>query len=254
MGFFDQLDKAKGGFIFLSHSHDDILEVRKIRNALEKDGFEPLCFYLKCLDDDSEIEDLIKREIDAREWFIFVDSENSRKSKWVTLERAYITATNCKKIFTIDLDDAHRIDDTLHKISHNLRIFISYSHKDEAFAKRLKDKLEEKDYMVFSPDSIPAGSEYDDAATNAIVEASKDGAVIALITPNSIASRWVELEVSYAFQQGGNFIPVLLGDVALSGSFWRHLLATTQCHRLSENPTDNELDELVERISLHIIK
>ena len=86
-GFFEKLRKTKGGYIFLSHSHDDIEKVRKIRNALEKDGFEPLCFYLKCLEDDDEIADLIKREIDAREWFVFVDSENARKSRWVTLER-----------------------------------------------------------------------------------------------------------------------------------------------------------------------
>ena len=61
------------------------------------DGFEPLCFYLKCLENDNEIADLIKREIDAREWFIFIDSENSRNSKWVTLEREYITKTNTQK-------------------------------------------------------------------------------------------------------------------------------------------------------------
>ena len=67
MGIFDQLQKSKGGYIFLSHSHEDIEKVREIRNSLEQDGFEPLCFYLKCLSDDSEIEDLIKREIDARE-------------------------------------------------------------------------------------------------------------------------------------------------------------------------------------------
>ena len=104
MSFFDKLKKAKGGYIFLSHSHDDIEKVREIRNSLEKNGFEPLCFYLKCLDDDSEIEDLIKREIDAREWFVFVNSENSRRSKWVTLEREYIERTNKKKSKSNDLD------------------------------------------------------------------------------------------------------------------------------------------------------
>ena len=64
-----------GGWIFISHSHLDIELVRKIRNELEAKGFEPLLFYLKCLNDDSEIEDLIKREINEREWFIYVDSE-----------------------------------------------------------------------------------------------------------------------------------------------------------------------------------
>lgn len=32
----DSLDKRKGGYIFLSHSHDDIVKAREIRNSLEK--------------------------------------------------------------------------------------------------------------------------------------------------------------------------------------------------------------------------
>ena len=89
MDFIEQIKNSEGGYIFISHSHKDIKKVRKIRNKLEDNGFEPLCFYLKCMNDDTEIEDLIKREIDAREWFLFVDSKNSRESKWVSLERDY---------------------------------------------------------------------------------------------------------------------------------------------------------------------
>ena len=149
MGFFDKLKKSKGGYIFLSHSHDDIEKVRKIRNGLENKGFEPLCFYLKCLTDDSEIEDLIKREIDAREWFIFANSENARKSKWVTMEREYITRTDSKKIITIDLDDEKDVAEAINGILHNLRVYVSYSSRDNKIARRIKDKLEEKDYLVF---------------------------------------------------------------------------------------------------------
>lgn len=55
-----------GGWIFISHSHLDIDIVRRIRNKLEDRGFEPLMFFLKCLNDDNEIESLIKREINER--------------------------------------------------------------------------------------------------------------------------------------------------------------------------------------------
>ena len=72
-----------GGYVFISHSHKDIAEVRKLRNRLEENGFEPLCFYLKCLTDKDEVDGLIKREIDAREWFVYVDSPNARDSEWV---------------------------------------------------------------------------------------------------------------------------------------------------------------------------
>ena len=254
MGFFDKLKKSKGGYIFLSHSHDDIEKVRQIRNSLEKGGFEPLCFYLKCLDDDSEIEDLIKREIDAREWFVFVNSENSRKSKWVTLEREYITKTDSKKIITIDLDNKQSIAEAIHKISHNLRVFISYSAKDETLARRIKNRFQAKDYLVFfAPDSIPAGTDFTTVIADAIVDASKDGAVIALITPESLQSQWVKREIMFASHEGGNIIPVIVGNVKLDGIL-RFELMTRQMYNLSDNPTDDEIDEMIDQVGRAILK
>ena len=58
--------------IFLSHSHKDLEKVRKLREILESLDYEPLIFFLKCLDDSNEeLEDFIKREIDARNLFIY---------------------------------------------------------------------------------------------------------------------------------------------------------------------------------------
>ncbi len=254
MSFFDKLSKSKGGYIFLSHSHDDIEKVREIRNRLEKDGFEPLCFYLKCLDDDSEIEDLIKREIDAREWFVFVNSENSRKSKWVTLEREYITRTDSKKIITVDLENEQSVADAIHKITHNLRVFLSYSAKDETLVRRIKNRLQKKDYLVFfAPDSIPVGSSFAHVITNAITEASQEGCVMVLITPNSVNSEYIFKEIDIAYSRKGNIVPVMIGDVELSDKmmfyFGRH-----QFYKLPENPTDDEIDEMIEKIGQAIIK
>lgn len=254
MGFFDKLEKTEGGYIFLSHSHNDIEKVREIRNNLENEGFEPLCFYLKCLDDDSEIEDLIKREIDAREWFVFINSENARKSKWVTLEREYITRTDSKKIITVDLEDEQSVSDAIHKISHNLRIFISYSAKDESLARRIKNRFQIKDYLVFfAPDSIPAGSDFVAVIANAIVDASKDGAVIVLLTPNSIQSEWVQREIGFASHNGGKIIPVLVDDVELYGALL-YDLGTIQTYNLKDNPTDDEIDEMIDKIGYAILK
>lgn len=61
-------------------------------------------FYLKFLNDNNEIVDLIKREIQAREWFIYVDSINSQKSNWVKTERDFIATLDDKKISTIYVD------------------------------------------------------------------------------------------------------------------------------------------------------
>ena len=254
MGFFEKLNKTKGGYIFLSHSHEDIVKVREIRNRLEMDGFEPLCFYLKCLDDDSEIEDLIKREIDAREWFVFVNSENSRKSRWVTLEREYIAKTNSKKVITVDLNDDQSVTDAIHKIAHNLRVFMSYSHRDEALAKRIKRSLKDKDYLVFTAqEDIPAGAEYASTIANAIVEASRDGCVIALITADSMKSEWVKRELVLADNQGGNIIPILVGDIELDGVF-QFLLYNAPTYALSANPTDEEIGDMIEQIGQNILK
>lgn len=209
--------------------------------------------FLKCLDDDSEIEDLIKREIDAREWFVFVDSENSRNSKWVTLEREYITRTDRKKIITVDINDDNSIDDAIRRITHNLRVFISYAHKDDAIARRIINKLEEKDYLVFNMDRIPVGGDYMEVLANAISEASKDGCVIALLTANSIQSKWVRHEILFAIEEGGNVIPVISGDVKLYGRLYWEFSGRPKYY-LSENPTDDEIDDMIEQIGRAIIK
>jgi len=253
MGFFNKLTKSKGGYIFLSHSHEDIDKVRTIRNCLEQDGFEPLCFYLKCLNDDSEIEDLIKREIDAREWFVFVDSENSRKSKWVTLEREYIASTNSKKIITIDIHDEESIEKAVYKIIHNLRIFISYSSRDMKLARRIKDKLEAKDYLVFfAPDSIPPGASYAKAITTALAEASQEGCVLVLLTQESLKSAWVFREVERAIESGGTIVPVTVGDVKLTDVF-EYFLCEKQIYKLSETPADEEIDKLIDALGYSIM-
>ncbi len=72
-------------YVFLSHSHKDYEKVSILRNLLENKGYRPIMFYLKCLDDNSEIDNLIKREIDCRAYFILCDSNNSRHSTWVTI-------------------------------------------------------------------------------------------------------------------------------------------------------------------------
>lgn len=253
MDFFNGLKKENGGYIFLSHSHSDIEKVRKIRNMLEEDGFEPLCFYLKCLNEDSEIEDLIKREIDAREWFLFLDSENSRKSKWVTMEREYIKRTNSKKILTLSIDDEQSVSETVQKIKRNLRVFLSCSARDGALARKIKLRLENKDYMTFYPqDDITAGDTFARAITSAIDEASRDGCVIVLITENSVHSKSTLLEIDIAMNKGGNIIPILIGDIEVSDAM-RYYIMRSRWYSLPKNPSDEDIDEVIDRIGQSIV-
>ncbi len=248
MSVFDTLQKGQGGFIFLSHSHDDIIKVREIRNSLEEEGFEPLCFYLKCLESDEEVASLIKREIDAREWFIFLNSENSRKSRWVQMERDYITSNPDKKILTINLDDIQSISNAIHTISHNLRIYIASHPADHAIVTTLQQQLQDKDYLVCSAvDCITAGSDWQTDIQSAIAEASQDGCVIALLTPNSVNSTGLMQDVEMALQRNGCLIPVMVGYPELPLRLQYHLYRYHHYY-LSETPKPREIRDLVDDI------
>src|SRR5436309_15006787 len=100
------MNDPEGAWIFLSHSTKDWNEVRHVRNLLEEKGHRSLLFFLKCLTEESELDGLIKREIEARTWFLLCDSENARTSKWVQDEVAFIKGLEGKYYEAIDLSDA----------------------------------------------------------------------------------------------------------------------------------------------------
>lgn len=77
-------------YFFISHSNKDIKKVRIIRNTIEKQGKNPILFYLRCIKNKDELDTLLKREIEARRWFIYCESKNAEASEWVKKERAYI--------------------------------------------------------------------------------------------------------------------------------------------------------------------
>ena len=87
--------KKGGCWIFLSHSSEDIEKVRIIRNEFELYTHNPLAFHLRCLSDETpekkrELDELIRREIDCREWFVFCESAASARSDYVKMEKDYI--------------------------------------------------------------------------------------------------------------------------------------------------------------------
>src|SRR2546430_8848168 len=122
---------SEGAWIFLSHSHKDFDKVRGLRNELEMQGHHPLLFFLKCLNDDSEIDDLVRREIEARSWFILCDSQNSRSSRWVQEERKIIDALPSHTSATVNLDDSlFTQTSSISEITKRASVFLSYSHLD----------------------------------------------------------------------------------------------------------------------------
>ena len=141
-------NQGEGGYVFISHSHKDIKKVRVIRNVLENRGFEPLCFYLKCLTEDDEIVELIEREIDSRSLFVYARSRNSENSKWVQTELDYIDSKGRKIDRIIDLDKYTNNESLANALLGGMCVFIYHSMYDGANAAILKKRLIEKDYRV----------------------------------------------------------------------------------------------------------
>lgn len=92
-----------GCWIFLSHASKDIKLVRRVRNEFEKYGQNPLAFHRRCLDEkypqkEEELWNLIYREIDASEWFVYCKSTESENSDNVLRERQYIEQEGKNKV------------------------------------------------------------------------------------------------------------------------------------------------------------
>ena len=142
--------------VFLSHSHKDIDKVRKIRDILEAINVDPIMFYLKCLDDNNVIlEDFIKKEIEARNIFIYCRSSNAERSAWVQKELDYIRKIDYSRLYVIDIENKFEkslvttLQALIQLICRNNVILCHSQHQDEiAAAKTIAIALETKGYNI----------------------------------------------------------------------------------------------------------
>lgn len=130
-------------WVFLSHSHNDYDKVIQVRNMLEKRKFKPLMFFLKCLENDTEIDSLIKREIDCRYRFILCDSANAQASKWVQEEVRYIKEEKKRYCETVNLDtmSIEQVNAQLQKFEQRSTVTILYSNERKNSIKPIIDEL-----------------------------------------------------------------------------------------------------------------
>ena len=238
-----------GGWLFISHSHKDIDIVRKIRNLFEEHGFEPLMFYLKCLSDKDEVESLIKREINEREWFIYVDSPNSEKSHWVQTERDYIATLSGKKIFTIHIDK--NIEAQVDHITRQLKVFISYSHSDRRIYNLLKNALLNKDYLVLDDQNFTISDDLLTQVGSAIMDSARNGFVILLIGEKTKNSCFIKKEIELAKQNDAKIVPVYIGNASLDYELLS-LIGENQGVHIDSTPTKEQIEEIVSQIEHHI--
>lgn len=111
-------------------------------------------FYLHCLDDENEIlEDFIKKEIDARNIFLYCKSINSENSIWVKKELEYIRSTNINRLYTIDIEEGFEDNllSVLSQMSTLIRynsIMLLYTYQDSSVAENVTEELSSKGYKV----------------------------------------------------------------------------------------------------------
>lgn len=213
------MGRPDGAWIFLSHSTKDWNEVRTVRNLLEEKGHRPLVFFLKCLTEHSELDELIRREIEARTWFLLCDSENARQSSWVQSEVAYIKEMQGKYHEEINLDAAiesqiNRID----RLCKRATVFLSYSRSEQTYARRVQEVLVTHDYSVWTEADLALGTHWEQEITTAIDRAVERGFVLIFLSQNSLQSMYCEAEIEYAFDKanhaahGANIVPIMLHD------------------------------------------
>ena len=237
--------QKEGGWVFISHSHHDIEKVREIRNELEKNGFEPLMFFLKCLTDDDEVEALIKREINEREWFIYADSENARNSKWVQSERKYIHVLPDKKVYTVDLEK--EIVPQVKEIVRQLKVFVSYSKRDHPVADRIMKCLVKNDFLVLSDNDLTPGCDFVKAIDSMIDQAAKEGFVLQLISEASLRSHWVAKESQTTAFLNGKTVYIVLGDPDIDEQL-KERIENSLNLKLSADPDEQEIEKIVQYI------
>ena len=204
-------------WVFLSHSNKDYEKVVKVRDLLEKNSFRPLMFFLKCLNDDDEIDDLIKREIDSRGRFILCDSENARNSDWVKREVEYIQSKN--RIYqTIDIEaPVEIIAERVLEFKKKSTVYISYMRNDSFIYDELSSILHgDWDFAVFDQrKEIIEDEKSTELVFQSIDKALDSGFVIYIVTKNYIESPWCVKELQYVLDRNKDDHIIVLKDKAL---------------------------------------
>ncbi len=228
-----------GGSVFISHSHKDLPKVRLIRNYLEEKGFDPLCFYMQCLTDEDEIEGLLKKEIDARDWFAFMESPNSLQSAWVKKERDYIRNSRDKKIIHYNLQE-NSPKDIANQIADYMTVYVCYSARERQYGRPLAKALSNMEFRVYdrcgdeaddllSPDSLMRTEE-------AIRKAGERGCFLYLMTEKSKQALIMHRELEYAIMYGARIVVAFLGvsegDIPLK---LRYLIRNAACTEIGED-------------------
>lgn len=208
--------KISDAWIFVSHSHSDIAAVRRVRDELEKHHANPLLFYLLCLDKNEELDDLIKREISARNFFLLCSSPAARRSSWVQKERDFVLSLKDRKVHELDLDwpweQQRRV---IHETLRSLTAFLNYALSDRHRVRPYIDLLITNDFALFDEQTdipewlfggdIPPAEKFRPGLTerplelgeDEMIERSANGYFFSFISENWLRNEWAQQELEY---------------------------------------------------------
>ena len=231
-------------WVFLSHSNKDYELVREVRNKMEEQGMRPLMFFLKCLDDEPEIFDLLKREIDVRPRFILCDSENAQASEWVQKEVEYIKSKN-RQYLTIDLSKPETFAEKVSEMKRRSKVYIANSRKDDLIAAAIKSVLHKRGFIVYSWEDYEVDHytsfSLQENLINNIVEICKEGYFIPILTEN-FCGEWLREELKIALEASpSSIIPFINND---ENNPWTELFKKTDLKITNSN--DNLQDSIEE--------
>lgn len=245
--------------IFLSHSHKDVEKVRKIRDILEILNCEPLMFFMKCLDDNNvELEDFIKREIEARNIFLYCKSENSEKSEWVQRELEYIRSFDEKRLYEIDIETGFNIGIInllicIQNIIKSNKVFIVGSEIDKNIMHVISEYLTEKGMLTTGEDlKEKIGLSNIEKLVKNIDEVINEGRFIFLCTPNIINSKMSLHIIEKVITEKGEYILVKLkGDKKIYDSLELNFYLgdnLKKCIEIDKDITDDQLKEIYKKL------
>ena len=183
-------------WVFLSHSNKDFEKVRRVRDMLENQHMRPLMFFLNCLNDDEEIDNLIKREIDCRTRFILCDSNEARNSKWVQKEVEYIKSKD-RILEIIDLDwSDDKILKKLNDFKRKATVFFSYNRINHKIAETVYKRLKKYDFRLFFDKFELTEGSFSEIIQNELINAQKNGTIIVFLSN----SEWMKYEIIKALE------------------------------------------------------
>lgn len=197
-------------WIFVSHASADLGMVRQVRNYLEDLGAAPLLFHLRALSQPDEFWPLIEREIRARNFFLFCESEAAAQSDWVQRERAVVAplaASGRVKVGSVNVDGAELDRDFLRQFVSRTRCFVSYSRWDEAEARRVVQAMKNAGFQTYI-DMDAGGFDWVRQIENEIGHAAQFGFVVAIITKRWSESQWALEELKLSLALGARIIGV----------------------------------------------